>query len=87
MEGSNQKKEPPAADHDNGAGLLPLVTAPRVLLLLVTVSMSAVNVSWLESLLSLYLTSQFSLSLSAVGFCFLLWSVVNTAGEDFRILH
>ena len=82
MEVSNQEKEPLAADHDNGPGLLPLVTSPRVFLLLITVSMSAVNVSWLESLLSLYLTSQFSLSLSAVGFCFLLWSVVNTAGKD-----
>ena len=82
LKDSHQKKEPLATDHHNGPGLLPLVTVPKILLLLVTVSMAAVSTGWLESLLSLYLTSQFSLSLSAVGFCFLLWSVVNTAGED-----
>ena len=57
-----------------------------MLLLLITVSMAAITVGWLESLLSLYLTHQFSLSLSAVGLCFLLWSVVYTAGEDFSNL-
>ena len=86
MEGNHQEKESLATDHHNGPGLLPLVTSPQVLLLLITVSMSAINVSWLESLLSLYLTHQFSLSLSAVGLCFLLWSVVYTAGEDFSNL-
>ena len=60
---------------------MPLLTSPRVLLPLVTVSVAAITVGWLESLLSLYLTSTFSLSLSAVGLCFLLWSVVYTAGD------
>ena len=80
LKGSAQEREP--ADHHDGPGLVPLVTSPRVLLPLVTVSMAAITVGWLESLLSLHLTAQFSLSLSAVGLCFLLWSVVYTAGED-----
>ena len=86
LKDSHQKKEPQAANHHNGPGLLPLVTVPKILLLLVTVSMAAISTGWLESLLSLYLTHQFSLSLSAVGLCFLLWSVVYTAGEDFSNL-
>ena len=86
LKDSHQKKEPLATDHHNGPGLLPLITVPKILLLLVTVSMAAISTGWLESLLSLYLTHQFSLSLSAVGLCFLLWSVVYTAGEDFSNL-
>ena len=85
LKGSAQEREALAADHDDGPGLLPLVTAPRLLLPLVTVSMAAITTGWLESLLSLHLTAQFSLSLSAVGLCFLLWSVVYTAGEDSSI--
>ena len=80
LTGSQQEREPPGADHPS-PGLLPLLTSPRVLLPLVTVSVAAITVGWLESLLSLFLTSTFSLSLSAVGLCFLLWSVFYTAGD------
>ena len=62
-------------------GLLPLLTSPQVLLPLLTLSMAAITVGWLESLLSIYLAATFSLSVASVGLCFLLWSVVYTAGK------
>ena len=81
--GSEPSEAEPASPLSPRPRLSTLLASPRLLLPLVSVTVAAVTVGWLESLLSLFLTSTFSLSLSAVGLCFLLWSVVYTAGEYF----
>ena len=70
----------PEGDHPASCSPLPLLLSPGVLLSLASVAAAAVSVSYVESLLSLYLTT-FGLSLTHTGLCFLALAVMYTLGR------
>ena len=55
-----------------------------MLLSLASVAAAAVSVSYVESLLALYLASTFTLSLTHTGLCFLALAVMYTLGRTLQ---
>ena len=75
---------PPGSPEEGGpapCSPLPLLLSPGVLLSLASVAAAAVSVSYVESLLALYLASTFGLSLTHTGLCFLALAVMYTLGR------
>ena len=76
--GSPEEDQPPAP-----CSPLPLLLSPGVQLSLASVAAAAVSVSYVESLLSLYLAT-FPLSLTHTGLCFLALAVMYTLGRTLQ---
>ena len=70
----------PEGDQPAPCSPLPLLLSPGVLLSLASVAAAAVSVSYVESLLALYLAT-FALSVTHIGLCFLALAVMYTLGR------